>query len=210
MTLRALGWGRLTIKSVKHAPKVVKLALVDVLKGVVRDLALPVQSYMQLMAILGKKDGGTRCIALCDSLYRILMAILGDEVREWADLVSMENDTAMKGKSPMVETAYRQLKVEMYTTLGYHVAVILWDIRKYFDSLDVPTLVNRAQDAKFPMEQLVLSMQAHRACRIIRMEGNYSDTLPPPGKGIIAGCKTSTFHSKCFLNPVLGSIPRGP
>ena len=52
------GLGGLTIKSVKHAPKVAKLALVEVLKGVVRDLALPVQSYMQLMAILGKKGWG--------------------------------------------------------------------------------------------------------------------------------------------------------
>ena len=66
--------------------------------------------------------------------------MLGDEVRQWDVEVAMDGDTALQGKSPLVETALRHLQVEAYAELDYSIAIILWDVRKYFDSFDVPTL----------------------------------------------------------------------
>ena len=120
---------------------------------------------------LGKKDGGTRCIAICSTFYRLFLAILGEEIREWDTQVAGAGDTALKGKSSLVETALRHLKVEAYNELNYSIAIVLWDVRKYFDSLDVPTLIDRATKADFPREQLVLVMIIHRACRVIRSDG---------------------------------------
>ena len=48
-----------------------------------------------LIALLGKKDGGTRCIAVCTTFYRLFLAMLGEEVREWAAKVAMDGDTAL-------------------------------------------------------------------------------------------------------------------
>ena len=158
-----------------------------------------------LMALLGKKDGGSRCIALIASVHRLLLVMMAEEIKGWDSDISSPYDTAVRGKSALVETAYRHTKAGALTQLGHSVAIVLWDVRKYFDSLDVPTLAHRAEAAGFPPEQLALAMQVHRSARVIRTEGYYSDFLELPAQSILAGCLTSTYLSKAFLGPVLSA-----
>ena len=116
-----------------------------------------------VLALLGKKDGSTRTIAIAATFYRLLMAVLKGEVRGWDADVGMEGDSALPGSSPHDAAARRRLLVEAHALVGDAVALVLWDIRKFFDSLDVEVLICRAEAAGFPLDQLVLGLQVHRA-----------------------------------------------
>ena len=157
------GFDLTTMAMIKALPPCAKRQLLKIFRKSLIELTMPTQVLANLIALLGKKGGGTRCIAVCASFYRLFLAILGEEIRQWDTEVAGAGDTALKGKSPLLETALRHLKVEAYNQLGYSSAIILWDVRKYFDSLKVPTLLERAVDSGFPQEQLVLSMIVHRA-----------------------------------------------
>ena len=82
--------------------------------------------------------------------------------------------------------------MEQRSLRGEVVVQILWDVEKYFDSLDVGTLIERAQHHAFPKEILELGLQAQRAPRIITVAQTYADALPRSGKSIIAGCSAAS------------------
>ncbi len=96
------------------------------------------------------------------------MASLKDEVREWDIAVGLDGDSALPGRSPHDEAAWRQLVMEQSTLRGKYVAQLLWDVSKFLDSLDIPLLIERALELDFPLDQLALAMQAHRALRVLR------------------------------------------
>ena len=125
------GIDMVTFNAMKALPPSAKESLLRVFIRSLRYSALPTQALANLIALLGKKDGGTRCIAICATYYRLFLTMLGEEVREWDTKVAMEGDTALQGKSPLVETALRHLKVEAYAELGYSIAIILWDCLLY-------------------------------------------------------------------------------
>ncbi len=129
---------------------------------------MPVTTFLVLVSLLGKKLGGSRCIAICTTFYRLLMAVMKQEVRELDVGVGMAGDSALPGRSPLDETAWRHLLMEQACLRGKFVGQMLWDIAKFFDSLPVPLLISRAEALDFPSDQLVLGMQAHRAPRVLR------------------------------------------
>ena len=69
-------------------------------------------------SLLGKKLGGTRCIALCATYYRLLFALLKAAVREWDVAVGLEGDSALPGKSVLLESALLQVEVEQHAIAG--------------------------------------------------------------------------------------------
>ena len=114
----------------------------------------------------------------------------------------------MAGKSPLTQTALRHMKNEVRSINGELTAVVLWDVKKFFDNLKVPTLVDRAVEAHFPLEQLALAMQQRRAPRIIRTEGFYGTALASPGVSVLPGCLTSVSLAKGYVNPILAAVPQ--
>ena len=55
--------------------------LCRIMKKAMRNLAMPLQTLVVLIGLLGKKCGGTRCIAICSTFYRLLIAVIKDNVR---------------------------------------------------------------------------------------------------------------------------------
>ena len=133
------------------------------------------------------------------------MAVMKDDVREWDMEVGIEGDSAMAGRSPLLETAWRHLTMEQAVLRGKFVCQLLWDVAKFFDSVGIPLLIDRAEQLRFPLDQLVLGMQAHRAPRVLRVNGCCAEPIPATGVSILAGCTLSTSLSRAFTHgPVRG------
>ena len=67
----------------------------------------------------GTRYEGFGVLSVDATLYRVTMAILKSEVREWDIKNGSANDSALRGKKPKVETAKRAALVEMKATLDY-------------------------------------------------------------------------------------------
>ena len=130
---------------------------------------------MNLISLLGKKGGDTRCIAVATTLYRLVMALLKPEIRAWDLRVGTENDSALSGRQPLLETIKRAADMEAASRRGDTVIAILWDAAKFFDSLDIPTLAKRALELGFPKDLLVLGLQIHRAPRVFKALGTCTE-----------------------------------
>ena len=89
---------------------------------------------MNLISLIGKKDGNTRCIAVATTLYRLVMALCKTVVRQWDQEVGHHNDSALAGKQPLLETVKRAAHMEAGYVRERCVIAILWDAEKFFDS----------------------------------------------------------------------------
>ena len=194
-----IGVDCVTFQDIEEASDESLEELCRIMRGVVMELATPLQIMLVLGSLLGKKLGGTRCIAICATFYRLLMAIMKADIRDWDSRVGLDGDSALPGRSPHDETAWRQLLMELACLQGKSVGQMLWDVAKFFDSLDVPILIERAEGLGFPLDQLTLAMQMHRAPRALRAAGTYGPVIEATGVSILAGCTTSTSLSRAFL-----------
>ncbi len=97
------------------------------------------------------------------------------EVRSWDAAVADEDDTAVKGRRPLDETARRRLRVEAAALQGRTCVQVLWDMRRFFDSLRPAALKDAAVAAGFPLDHLALGMALHRAPRVLRIGGHYGN-----------------------------------
>ena len=177
--------------------------LCSIMRQSILELAMPMQTLLILISLLGKKLGGTRCIAICATFYRLLMAIMKGEVREWDVDKGIKGDSALPGRSPSDGTAWRFLDMEQAVLRGKLVVQMLWDMTKFFDSIDIPKLIERCEKLDFPRDQLCLGMQVHRAPRVLRAAGSCGKVIPTTGVDILAGCTLSTSLSRGFLRPAV-------
>ena len=153
------------------------------------------------ISLLGKKNGGSRCVAVCATIYRLLLALLRPILREWDKAVGNETDSALAGKSPLLETGKRAMILERASILGKTTVLVLWDVEKFFDSLQLDRTIQAAIDLDFPSEILVLGLQVHKAPRLIKACGTLASMIQTTDRSIIAGCTISTSLSRAYLRP---------
>lgn len=97
----------------------------------------------------------------------------------------------------------------MRSLLGKSTLTILWDFKKFFDSLDIDVLVEEALAVDFPMMELALSLQIHLAPRRLKMGTAIGDAVTELGGSILAGCKRSTGFARTYtLRFVIGLARR--
>ena len=89
--------------------------------------------------------------------------------------------------------------MEQAVLRGKVVVQILWDVAKYFDSINVPLLMPRCEAISFPIDQLTFAMQYHRAPRVLQTVGCCADPIEATGVSILGGCTFSTSLSRGFL-----------
>jgi hypothetical protein len=136
----------------------------------------------------------------------VLFLIKGP-VRQWDCDVGHHGDSALRGKRPADETARRMVRVEVAALTGRHVGLVLWDMAKFFDSLDTAVLVDSAERLGFPMDQLALGLILHKAPRALRARGCCGEAFPRTGRSVLAGCTLSTSFARAFVNPVRERCP---
>ena len=135
--------------------------LVGIMHKAIDFIAHPMQSILVAVDLPGKKSGDTRIVAFCSSFDRLLMGVLAPTVREWDQKVRLDGDFAVVGRRAEDEVAKRMLRVECAKCSGQQVALILWDISKFFDSLDIFDTINDAKDLGLPI--VPLRVRCHHA-----------------------------------------------
>ena len=89
------------------------------------------------MAILPKKTGDTRTVAVAATLYRLLMQMDAELVDEYEVTNAYYRDSAKKGASALTSAEDRALMAELASLKGLSTYTLLWDISKFFDSMNV-------------------------------------------------------------------------
>ena len=149
-----------------------------------------------LVALLGKKGGGERPIALLPMLYRVWMRLRKSLVTGWVDKRHGFWDTAIKGSSPLHAT-YRHLCMgETSAIQGMSVASCLWDMAKFYDSIDWRVLATQAPKHGYPIRVLAIGMIVHTSPRMLKDRRAIS--LPCQAfTGIMAGDTQANAFAKC-------------
>lgn len=75
------------------------------MRQVVLGLAMPEQSLLTIVSLLGKKLGSIRCIASCATFYLLLMAVMKGEDGQWEFSIGLEGDFVLPGTSLAEEIA---------------------------------------------------------------------------------------------------------
>ncbi len=198
----AIGVDNCGFREVAEASEDARNELAVIMKATVSKLAWPIQCLLVIMCLLGKKCGGTRAVAVIATYARLLLALIKEEVRGWDRQAGSEDDTALKGKRPLDETARRRIRVEAAALRGKWSVTILWDFKKFFDYINPEILTKSAVDAMFPMDQLALGLMMHRAPRTLRVAGHYGDVVGQTGRSMLAGCTLSTSLARAYLAPL--------
>ena len=127
-------------------------------------------------------------------------------VRQWDVQTGSAHDSALAGRSPLTATAMRALIMEDASLRGRVTVLVLWDVEKFFDSIDILQLLRQAERMDFPTEVLLLGMQAHRAPRSLRVLGTQAHLMETLGRSIIAGCTLSTSWARAYLRPAVAGL----
>ena len=81
-----------------------------------------------LMAMIAKKDNGTRTVAIAATAYRLLMSLDNEEIAEFESTNAYEHDSAKSGASALTAAEDRALLAETAHLDGNLTIAMLWDI----------------------------------------------------------------------------------
>ena len=94
-------------------------------------------------------------------------------VDEWQRNNLTKYDTAQKGRSALVGATIRNLKAETAVMCGDTVACLFNDFKKFFDTMDMKTIIEQAKDTGFPLVALLYILTIHYAPRVLQVNGQY-------------------------------------
>ena len=165
--------------------------------------AWPTHTMSNTIVLMGKPQGGCRPIALMPMLYRLWTKVRKPQIQQW-DKTTCRGpwDAAIQGSSALRAAILTMFQDELHLLNGGEVASILWDMEKFYDSLDIGRLVDKAREMGYPTLIFGLGILMHMSPRVIKAYDHYG--LPiMPSNGIIAGCTQSTFWARLFLYKIM-------
>ena len=118
-------------------------------------------------------------------------------VKQWELNNPHDYDKAKEGSSAISAALRRNAKAEVCFWLGTHFATFMNDMEKYFDTLDLTTVMVESVCTGFPQKQLAYALQQHMAPRVVQANGRSSMPINIR-KSILAGCKYSKAITKSY------------
>ena len=180
--------------------------LADLLNAAERYVSWPWQAFLALVVMLPKpggwKEAGERPITLMTMLYRIWSHIRKTCAQEWCDARAGAWDDAVRRGSPLRCVLRRIIDDEAATALGDATAGIYWDVEKFYDSISLVLLFQRAADLGFPEVLLAMSAMAYTGTRVITADSVYGESIAV-SSSIPAGCANANHGARIFLYPLL-------
>ena len=77
------------------------------------------------------------------------MELDNEEVAEYERINAFRGDSAKAGASAVKAAEDRALLAEFEASEGRQTVTILWDLKKFFDSINIPILVEEAEKRAF-------------------------------------------------------------
>ena len=161
-------------------------------------MVCPIQVYLNILASLPKKTGDTRTVAIMATYYRLLMELDNQRLEDFEEKHAYCKDSAKKGASAEYAAEERALEAEIKHLLGKSTCTMLWGYRKFFDSIDIQTLIKEAVMVGFPIMELALTLINHLAPRRLKMGKAVGKAVCTFGCSMLAGCKRSTQMARTY------------
>ena len=133
------------------------------------------------------------------SFYRAQMKNFCPEIRTWDAKEGHFWDTALAGSSSLQGAVARALKVENACVRGAHVGHELWDMAKFYDSIDLTILCQELIKRNLPKPLMLTGFFVHAAPRILRVGKCFGPVIHSCGKSILAGCQLSCSFARGML-----------
>eukprot|EP00973_Karenia_brevis_P070762 9836034-Karenia_brevis.AAC.1 len=152
----------------------------------------PRQLLYQLVLLLQKPAGGDRPITLLAMVVRLLTRLWMPMVKSWARHQQLPWDTAKEGSSALQAAFDRASRDEIAYWEGRQACSILWDLKKFYDSIDIFKMMEHASAMRYPMVPLVMAVELYLAVRTIQFQRHASNWIHPT-RSMCAGCGQATF-----------------
>ncbi len=179
-----------------NLPFVALGGITDAIDTQFKTCTIPHQQLLNVNSLLGKKEG-CRTISKTPKVWRMI-GKCDTVVKNWESLEAGSFDTAVKDSSALSAACLRNLMAEIAALLGFITGGLLNDFVKFFDSIDIPTLIKNAQEAKFPLPELALILFQHIAPRVIQHASACSFPVQV-FRSVLAGCAHSVALTRGML-----------
>ena len=199
-----VGLDHWNLQHLKSLPVAARAALCPIIDSVRSELVLPLQTMGTCIHMLPKpKEGEERPIGLLSTLFRIVSRLDRQEfVQPWESGLHRHWDHAIAGSSALRSAFGRLIRSECAHLLKESFGLILWDLTKFYDSIDWSALISNALSLGFSPRVLVISAIAHLSPRFLEAEQAWSEGDVPLAS-IVQGCVHANSMSRAFLYPVL-------
>ena len=185
-----------TPSTLRLLPVYAKRALANAVQWAINNVVVPHQWLLSLNALLGKPKG-CRTVSKTPVLYRMALRSESD-VRQWEIDNAQEYDTATLGNSALYAALTRNIQAEVATLLNKSYAAIFNDYDKFFDTMDVPSLLVAGINHNFPLSWMAFALQQHLAPRVLQACGHTSVSRQICNS-ILAGCKLSCPFTRVYV-----------
>ena len=163
-----------------------------------------------LMALL-PKPGRTdkRCVAKTAMVYRLWCGARRDAVRRYEVEHMAEWDKSRPGASALTAAYERSIDMERGVLSKQAVGAMLWDFEKFFDTINVATVLAEGELLTFPLTDLVLGLDMHLAPRRLQVHGVVSQPITVLGS-ILPGCALAIPFTRIFMRRAYTAILDAP
>ena len=189
-----MGLDQHAFKDIAQLPDNALGSLGEIIRQCFVKLAIPTQSLLQLLVLLGKKNGGSGAITILHTTYRLTMRLVSAHTSQWDVNFAGKWDSALKGNSALRSHVARAMDSE-----GQFVIHFLWDMRKFYDSIKAHLLIPQLVARGYPLEILVLGTLTHKSPRCLQVGNSYSNIIMGCASSILAGCLQSCSWARGLL-----------
>ena len=114
----AIGLDQHALKDIALLPDNALGSLGEIIRQCFVMLAISTQSLLQLLVLLGKKNGGSRTIATSHTTYRLTMRLVSAHISQWDVNFAGKCDSALKGNSALRAHVARAMGIELAHSEG--------------------------------------------------------------------------------------------
>ena len=135
-----------------------------------------------LVTLQVKDEDADRAIGLLAWVVRFWGRLRTSDRAGWTKERSGPWDTALAGSSALRVAMLRLFRDEQaaHSSLpDQQSAILLWDVKGFYDSLRWDLVLEHALDLEFPPCYLALELQIRMAARFLREAGGFSQALQP-------------------------------
>ena len=175
--------------------------LIDVINDAEAAAAWPWQFLAVAVALIPKKEGD-RGLGILPWVTRLWSKMRSSGLNQWIDKTADPWDDAVPGSSALTQALRRAFYDEAATANHVCSASNLWDVKEFFDSLDMLKILQAARGYDFPPVELVLLFLEHLAPRLLRIRGAYAAPIQPH-RSAVAGCRGAQQFARILLKRIL-------
>ncbi len=117
--------------------------IADAIDAQLKACTVPHQQLLNVNAILGKEEG-CRTISKTPITWRMI-GKCNTSISDWESAEAGSFDWAVKGQSALSAACLRNLVAEVAVILGFITGGLFNDFKKFFDTVDIPKLIENAR-----------------------------------------------------------------